>query len=767
MSFTERHNIIDLSDIVTSLQPLESFESDNYEKRTFDRQATVSTERNQSIFSSLSPNLSKSIPMSKSNSCRLLSTLRPHQKNTFLPEEKIYFDEMVEKCQHFDKSYDKHHSIGIRNYYKNVESERNKIGKTKNHSTNLQLLKHKEEISSSLSEYDQKHSQLSKTMEDEAIKINESSETLINRRLTLPLQLNRITALSLIKKNNSILCGRNDSNYEGIKTYFNRKQDDDASLTSKTDTRQKHYHRLDASKPIKTLTSSEENTCHQQPNILILMNDDCKSLQVQDELPSKLVSSIGIESFVDKYCKNFHPRDDKNDYEINENTKTNLRIEGKHNLDFDLQCFSKKLSACPSRQEIRSFQQQQASDNDNKIAITHIEVESGDDKTHATRNYDDELKLIGINNSCNSSDSYEHLSDCFSSFSSLTCNSTSSTTFSRISDSNASLTDARSHDCFHRNADNGINRGKIFTNGEFFYGPYDFDLFSNEFYQFRDSNSDSDEKTSKAANDDEAEKLGNATHVITTSELLKNHDEVDNKTELSFVRDVDIEKGCEILRNNNNNNNNSPSKNDRVGIELNITNCLDDDERDALVPTIRNDDVAVVKNFNYVSSKTFDHSLIDLMDEGDNDVGTKRECASGFDDSQIVCRNITSTDYAKNYDMSHTLSTPKPLNYSQEFNYKRNKIVEITHENEHLLEPPPRNDCYKMNTDEKFYNDQRFIIVDNNGDNDEIENIIRFKERWRMNRQPNSLMVLSSSDPHCDELDSYFLTNVIDFDNQW
>lgn len=137
---------------------------------------------------------------------------------------------------------------------------------------------------------------------------------------------------------------------------------------------------------------------------------------------------------------------------------------------------------------------------------------------------------------------------------------------------------------------------KFFTDGEYFYGPYDFDLFSNEFYQFRDV----DDNVVKAADDDEAEKHEKASHVI-TCELLKNHDEVDNKTEVSFVRDVDVEgRGCEILRNNNNN---SRSKNDRVDIEINVTNCVNDDERDSTAPTIRHDDVAGVKNFNYVSSK--------------------------------------------------------------------------------------------------------------------------------------------------------------------
>lgn len=257
------------------------------------------------------------------------------------------------------------------------------------------------------------------------------------------------------------------------------------------------------------------------------MNDDCKLLQVQDEQQASTCA--------DKYCKNFetttaeHQNErDENASKINEISTTNSRINRKHNLNLDLY-FDKELSVWLAERERKQKQIEQGKDRDNESAITNTDndmtTRARDDELNSSEKLSNEMISIGTNNfDDNSSNSHRHFSDSFSS-SSSTCNN---------SEIDMRLIDARR--CSDEKSDNGVNsKSSTFTDGEFIYGPYNFDLFSNEFYHFRDGD----------ANDDEAEKHRR----IINSELLKNHDEVDNAAEVSFVRDMEADKGCEISRN--------------------------------------------------------------------------------------------------------------------------------------------------------------------------------------------------------------------------
>ena len=91
------------------------------------------------------------------------------------------------------------------------------------------------------------------------------------------------------------------------------------------------------------------------------------------------------------------------------------------------------------------------------------------------------------------------------------------------------------------------------------------------------------------------------------------------------------------------------------------------------------------------------------------------------------------------------------LNSSEQFNYERDKIVEITNETEYLCR-----------ADEKFSNVEREIIFGNSGDDVEYatKSEIRFKEHdgndCVAQRQPGGLPQLHPTDTGCDELDNCF-----------
>lgn len=228
------------------------------------------------------------------------------------------------------------------------------------------------------------------------------------------------------------------------------------------------------------------------------MNDDCKLLQVQDE---------HAPTCADKYCKNsqattaskYHNDEDKNASKINEISTTNSKINRKHNLNLDLY-FDKELSAWLAERERKQQQIELRTDMDNKIAITNAgndmttTTTSRDDECYSSEKLSNEMISIGTNNFVdNSTSSHRHFSDSFSS------SSSNSTCYN--SEINVRLTDASRY--------RDKKSTSTFTDGEYIYGPYNFDLFSNEFYHFRDEHD--------TANDDEAEKHRR----IINSELLK------------------------------------------------------------------------------------------------------------------------------------------------------------------------------------------------------------------------------------------------------
>lgn len=745
MTDNERHN--SLSDNMTSSKSAENLKSD--ERQHGDGIVKMlygqHFRKNQSpLASSSTPNLSNSFA-----SPRLMPLLRPLRKYFYLPEDKIHSSELVEKRQHFDKSYGKQNSSGISNSSDSVGVER--IGATKNHddkdSPSPPL---KGKFSSSLSECDQKILQSNDSQTNDAIKINESS---------VALEPSRSSAPTLIKNNNSIVCGRSDPKCGGNELDSTQQQhDDDASTSTLDDDSRRRSRDL---KPIKSLTTSQRQPDHhRQQHNLILMNDDCKFLQGVEQEASTSTSPSG--TCADKRRKNSPDDDDKNTCRINEISATNSRINRKHNLNLDLY-FDKELSSWLAERERVAVGQRQIElsgvDNEDDVAITNTDEMAADDVGwKSCGKLSSDSSDVDVDGNDNSSHPHD---DSFSS-------STSSATCAN-SEIDVPLIDARRrHDRLCAKADNGAESSSvgsaIFTDGEFIYGPYNFDLFWNEFYQFRDGCDRLDD--AGPANDDEAESHGNKTH----GELLKNHDEVDNNAEVSFVRDVDAEatRGCGILRNDNNNN---WSNNDRVEIEINVTNCSDDDGPD-FTSSDRNDDVAFDRNFNYAPSDGRGHNLIDLMDECDSYVSNNRSRrARLLGDLHIGRRPTTmamasAAIYAEDSDAPFVVALHGMLNNAQQFNYERDKIVEITDENEYLFASPPKVECSETCDDALFSNDQRQrkFIVDGQRSDDDTKNKIRFKEHGESHRQPDSPQPhpSSSSEAKCDELDNCFCESRID-----
>ena len=736
MSFYERHNI--LSDNMTSSKSAENLKCDQQRnegripKMLYEQNAP----ENQSILSSLTPNLSNSLTISSSS--RLMSMLGPARKYFYLPEEKIHSNELVKIRQHFDKSYYKQNPTGISNNRDSEEASvvENEIGQTKNHNKQQNSSALKGNFSSSLNESYQKISQSSDSMADDTMNINETPDDVVNLP---PLQLIQTNAPALIKSNDSILCGRNDLKCGGIETDLEQQQEESASASA-SNPRQKHHRSRDL-KPIKSLTTSELQDHHrqqqqQQQHNLILMNDDCKLLQVQDEQVPTTTSTD--ETCADKYCKNYQARHDKTDFKINEISTTNSRINGKHNLNFDL-FLDKELSAWYSNRDRSNLLKKSVIDNGTtditKCSTQHETVADADGINSREKLSNDSMPSV------NNSDSSKCSSISFSSSAPSTCGN---------SEIDTPLIDTRRHDGSRKNPNNGIKRRTIFTDGEYIYGPYEFDLFSNVFYQFRDGNDD------EWTNDDEAEKP-----LVITTELLKNHDEVDNNTEVSFVRDVwEEEKACEIRLN-------SCRNNDRVDIEINVTNRSDDDESDFTSPAIRNDDFAFDGNFNYALSDAYDRSMIDLMDEGDNYVSNNRlrDLSASFDSDLPLARpTITATIYDENFDAPFILTVPQLLNNSQQFNYERDKIVKITEKNEHSFESPSKVRCSETCVNEKFSNDERQRFIFDQRSDVDTKNKIRFKKHDETIHRVGSVQ-LHRTDTKCDELDNCFSASKIGSDD--
>lgn len=719
--YEQRHN--SLSDNMTSSKSAENLKSE--QRGIVEMLYGQHFAKNQSPASSSTPNLSNS------SGSRLMPLLRPLRKHFYLPEDKIHSSELVEKRQHFDKSNDKQDSSGISNSSDSVGGGR--IGTTKNHDGEDSLPPFKGKLSS-LSECDQKILQSSDSRTNDAIKINASS---------VAIEKSRIGAPTLIKSNHSTVCGGgSDLKCEGNEMDLTQQQHHDDASASTLDS----GHHLRDLKPIKSLTTSQRqpNDRRQQHN-LILMNDDCKLLQVQEDEQEASTSTSPVgTTCADKYCKNSldDDGDDKNSCKINEISTTNSRINRKHHLNLDLY-FDKELSAWLAERERSVVRQRQMVDNETKITNVDVGWKSCGKLSNISTSSSE--TIMSCDNSSNPPRHFIDSNSFSSSSTSATCTN---------SEIDVPLIDARRH----AKADNGatnVVRSAIFTDGEFIYGPYDFDLFWNEFYQFRDGCDRLDDD--RAANDDEAEKHEN--------ELLKNHDEVDNNAEVSFVRDVDSE-GCEILRNDNNNNR---SNNDRVDIEINVTNCSDDDEPD-FTSSIRNDDVAFDRNFNYAPSDGRDRSLIDLMDGCDSYVSNncRPRRARLYGDLHIVRPTTIATAaiYAENFDAPFIVALGGVLNNAQQFNYERDKIVEITEENEYLFASPPKVECNETCDGDAFDNDerQREFIVDGQRSDDDTKNKIRFKEHGESHRRPDSPQPhpSSSSEAKCDELDNCFCESKID-----
>lgn len=132
--------------------------------------------------------------------------------------------------------------------------------------------------------------------------------------------------------------------------------------------------------------------------------------------------------------------------------------------------------------------------------------------------------------------------------------------------------------------DNAIISRQTFTDGEFIYGPYNFDLFTNHFYQLYDDDDDAAEMA--VANDDVASSPPR--HQYSSVELLKNHDELDNRAEVSFERAVDINDDHKSHSNDakmmcganrwQSVGKSADKHDDNVEIEIFVTNCSDEDD---------------------------------------------------------------------------------------------------------------------------------------------------------------------------------------------
>lgn len=519
----------------------------------------------------------------------------------------------------------------------------------------------------------------------------------------------------------------------------------------------------------------EEQKQEQERHNSILMNNDCKLHEIHQQherMQDEQTSSDG--TCRDKYCKNFETygksiniteRSCKNDLKINEISTNNSRINSKNNLNLDLY-FDKELSVWMSmnrhereknvnekvemeeerRLSVDEIEQQRmktCSDNDDEIAITNIQIIS-DVECNSCEKLSNENEMMEEESSYN--DNTSNSSDSTSSFSSSTTRTNLKSDSSLIGTHHQQQ--QNSIVCKRRpivnDDDNGIRitsvnnsnkKSMFFTDGMYIYGPYDFDLFANVFYQF-------DNEFARTTNDDEAT-TSSSTHMqhhdnrnsIINTQLLKNHDDDDDdddndvrraynnkihptttaaavvitsnieqtkeEEKVSFVRDMDpmpsssIRTKKEEYENNNNidnKNNNKNGNNDRVDIEINVTNCSDDDERDFI--KWNDEDIFHDKNFNYERKEeaNSDRNLIDLMDEGDNYVSKKsllNDVNESDHDLHVHPTIMRTKIYAEASNVPLLLTTAtntttditSPNNF-QQFNYERDKIVEITDENE-------------------------------------------------------------------------------------
>lgn len=497
---SSRYNDLCVINMTTSksVEYLDSHQHSSIAVTPFSKLYLGENQSNQ-VFSKSTPNL----PISSSGTTSTTTIKKPLGKCFYLPEEKIHSNELGKIRQHFDKSYDKQESTsGISicdSVIAAVMENQNKIGKTKNNKNLKDSLELKKlEISSSQKKStslnvvsDQKISQSNDAASGIANKINdENTQCMIHLPPIKPALTVQIVAPTIIKSNkNEMLskCGE----------YFTDQQAN-ASW---------NWMQATSIKPIKSLITSaetfEKEQHQQQQTNMILMNDDCKYYGKYKDEQLRAASNASISP------KGNEGECGKNECNINEISTTYSKINRRNNLNLDL-FFDKEMSALmlsntsSQKHEALIVVRDANEQNDNEIAITHnqvaIDCSSRSDKQEGiecnstkklsnemisdrANNYYDVDSLISLNFDVVE---YSHGNDGSndSSDTSTSCTINSEIDLALISNRNCQHT-MNAVATSYVDAHNKISsRRRTFTDGQHIYGPYDFDLFSNEFYQF-------------------------------------------------------------------------------------------------------------------------------------------------------------------------------------------------------------------------------------------------------------------------------------------
>lgn len=518
-------------------------------------------------------------------------------------------------------------------------------------------------------------------------------------------------------------------------------------------------------KQIKSSTISKQHSK--------LMNDDCK-LQQQQHYEDYLSTPTGTQN---EYFNNQNRQPTKqqqqqderqkvmekkenqniNNCEINEISTTNSKINNRNNLNLDL-FFDKELSMLSSLQH--SLQQEQEQQQEDKIAITahnkvvelnrtkHHECNSSVDEFKLSNemrsvenNYDDDAIPVSLN-------ADQYLSD--SSSSATTISTSSNLEIESQPDSTPMISTKICPFCHCDEKDNEINKRNIFTDGEYIFGPYNFDLFSNEFYQFDDDDHERAGNSTTSSGNKTTILLSNDNeHHIINRKLLKNHDELDNLLLLSeiLIRDTGVGYGnlhCDVDRHNmkKKNNNNIDNFNGNV-----TTN----DEPNLIT---LNDDKVSNEHFNYnqnvkkchqchneqTSNNTSTTLLLPssstavVIDGGDNDVSNKHDSCNvknnfhKLNEELCVMHPTNKTSHTTQCSDSVPDTGEKLPNFSEQFNYKRAKIVDNTDANnqqKHSTYAHHNNNSTDEIDDEKcakYVDESQNIIISNNGNNKQSGN---------------------------------------------
>lgn len=236
--------------------------------------------------------------------------------------------------------------------------------------------------------------------------------------------------------------------------------------------------------------------------------------------------------------------------------------------------------------------------------------------------------------------------------------------------------------------DNAISSRQTFTDGEFIYGPYNFDLFTNHFYQAYDDDDESEMAVASGCRQHRS-----------SCELLKNHNELDNsnknsvegRPEVSFVRAVDIDDhkshsmhaatemcGETTAQWKGSQQNADAADDDDVEIEISVTNCTHDDGPQHYYHSHDSDGA---KHFNYDD---------DLLRQGDCEWSTNgfsrrkvhtAPAKASINASQLARRRVDVPLMfgLKNLQLRLKMLTPgmsRLVNNSRQFNYERDDVVD-------------------------------------------------------------------------------------------